>query len=210
MRSSIAKVSLLLMLMTLLSFLFSRLIPPKIITIEAEPKRVMSVSVCEEVIKHQEDALLSADPVEIYEGTPAKVDFSRDPWYKTYYTMITTQVDEGPNFAGHYTFASWGCGTECLNYVIVDTITGKIAYIPPEKLHRQYPSYNVKSNIIVMNPKEDYRDLIGKTLEEIIVNEQFSSASWSREYYEFIDDGVGEAWLPKVCGENVLDGIVAY
>ena len=61
-----------------------------------------------------------------------------------------------------------------------------------------------------MNPKEDYRDLIGKTLEEIIVNEQFSSASWSREYYEFIDDGVGEAWLPKVCGENVLDGIVAY
>jgi hypothetical protein len=34
----------------------------------------------------------------------------------------------GPNFAGHYTIAGWGCGTSCLDWGIVDARTGKVTF----------------------------------------------------------------------------------
>ncbi|HTT98951.1 MAG TPA: hypothetical protein VMF58_12940 [Rhizomicrobium sp.] len=34
----------------------------------------------------------------------------------------------GPNFAGHYRLASWGCGTGCLNWGLVDLKTGRVAF----------------------------------------------------------------------------------
>lgn len=33
----------------------------------------------------------------------------------------------GPNFAGHYALASWGCGTGCLDWALVDLRTGKVS-----------------------------------------------------------------------------------
>jgi len=34
----------------------------------------------------------------------------------------------GPNFAGHYRLASWGCGTGCLSWGVVDLKTGRVAF----------------------------------------------------------------------------------
>jgi hypothetical protein len=34
----------------------------------------------------------------------------------------------GPNFAGHYTIAGWGCGASCLDWGIVDARTGKVTF----------------------------------------------------------------------------------
>ncbi len=34
----------------------------------------------------------------------------------------------GPNFAGHYTIAGWGCGAGCLDWGVVDARTGKVAF----------------------------------------------------------------------------------
>lgn len=31
-------------------------------------------------------------------------------------TMIRTQAKQGPNFAGHYTVAIWGCGSGCRQF----------------------------------------------------------------------------------------------
>ena len=40
--------------------------------------------------------------------------------------MIRTQARMGPNFAGHFTLAHWGCGSPCMSFVIVDARSGNI------------------------------------------------------------------------------------
>jgi hypothetical protein len=41
-------------------------------------------------------------------------------------TQIREQASAGPNFAGHFTIARWGCGSPCIAFVIVDSKTGNI------------------------------------------------------------------------------------
>ena len=64
--------------------------------------------------------------LERFEGVPAQVDFSTNPDMLRFVTRITEGAKEGPNFAGHYTLISWGCGTECQSGVVVDAQTGAI------------------------------------------------------------------------------------
>lgn len=45
-------------------------------------------------------------------------------------TAIREAAAKGPNFAGHYTIAEWGCGSGCMSSVIVDAITGKVFAAP--------------------------------------------------------------------------------
>jgi hypothetical protein len=45
---------------------------------------------------------------------------------KTFRTMIRNAVKRGPNFAGAYTIAPWGCGTSCLSIAVVDVRTGEV------------------------------------------------------------------------------------
>jgi hypothetical protein len=39
-------------------------------------------------------------------------------------------MEEGVNFDGHFVVATWGCGTGCGQFAIVDAITGKV-FAPP-------------------------------------------------------------------------------
>jgi hypothetical protein len=45
-------------------------------------------------------------------------------------TVIREAMAGGVNFAGHYVVASWGCGTGCIQFAVVDAITGEV-YAPP-------------------------------------------------------------------------------
>jgi len=67
----------------------------------------------------------------IFKGKPAAVDLSSDPQARTYRTQLRRQAGEGPNFAGHYKIAIWGCGSSCQQFAIVDSQTGRV-YFPPE------------------------------------------------------------------------------
>ncbi|MBS1914073.1 MAG: hypothetical protein JST22_18950 [Bacteroidetes bacterium] len=49
---------------------------------------------------------------------------------KLYRTAIKEGAKEGPNFAGSYTVVTWGCGTACLMFAIVDGRTGKVFVAP--------------------------------------------------------------------------------
>jgi hypothetical protein len=76
------------------------------------------------------------------------------PKAKLYRTAIRKAVRRGPNFAGHYTVAGWGCGTECGVFVIVDDSTGKV-YEPPEisrsvDLGFDGPHFRADSNLMVV------------------------------------------------------------
>jgi hypothetical protein len=43
-------------------------------------------------------------------------------------TRIREVARQRPNFAGHYVLATWGCGAECVSYVIVDTTSGQVYF----------------------------------------------------------------------------------
>jgi len=45
-------------------------------------------------------------------------------------TKILAGAKNGPNFAGHYTLVTWGCGMDSYMFVIVDAVNGKV-HIPP-------------------------------------------------------------------------------
>ena len=69
-----------------------------------------------------------------FEDYPATSVFSRPSatpvlttkHQKLFQTMIRRAARKGPNFAGHYTIASWGCGSDCHDYAIVDDVTGYV------------------------------------------------------------------------------------
>jgi hypothetical protein len=56
----------------------------------------------------------------------------RQPHARLYRTQLRDAAKQGaqsgPNFAGHYRLASWGCGTGCLSWGLVDLKTGRVAF----------------------------------------------------------------------------------
>jgi hypothetical protein len=41
-------------------------------------------------------------------------------------TQLTSAAAEGPNFAGHFRVATWGCGTCCVDFGIIDLKSGDV------------------------------------------------------------------------------------
>ncbi len=182
------------------SFLLGRFSAPKILEIERE---YTSVSVCDEIISKVDHN------VEIFEGKPALVNFDSLPDAKLFQTTISEQSLDGPNFAGHYTVATWGCGTECQGYAIIDAKTGDIVdYEPYLEYQVSYGlSFELDSNILTLNPKssnQEYLDSIkGSSVSEMVANN--FEAHKARIYYQLIEDN-DEAYLRTLCVENILDG----
>jgi len=48
-----------------------------------------------------------------------------------YRSVLREEAREGPNFNGHFRVASWGCGTNCIEWAVIDLETGKV-WFPPE------------------------------------------------------------------------------
>ena len=64
-------------------------------------------------------------------GRPAPVDLASHPLAARFRTRLREAADTGPNFAGYYTIASWGCGSGCIQYAIVNARDGGVSF-PPE------------------------------------------------------------------------------
>lgn len=60
-----------------------------------------------------------------FEGKPSEPRLVT-PHERKYRTTIREQAHYGPNFAGQYTLAKWGCGSPCLQFVIVDANSGSV------------------------------------------------------------------------------------
>jgi hypothetical protein len=43
-----------------------------------------------------------------------------------YRTLLRQEVTRGPNFAGHYRVAVWGCGSSCAMFAVVNLNTGRV------------------------------------------------------------------------------------
>ena len=67
----------------------------------------------------------------VYRGPVRFPDFrKRDRAFSEFRTRIREGMRDGTNFAGHYAIVSWGCGTECVDYVIGDVATGRVFGFP--------------------------------------------------------------------------------
>jgi hypothetical protein len=45
-------------------------------------------------------------------------------------TQLQHQAASGPNFAGHFTLARWGCGAGCVSWAIIDALSGNVWFSP--------------------------------------------------------------------------------
>ena len=88
---------------------------------------------------------------DIYTDEKKAPDFSTDRGSLTFKTVIEEGLRGGPNFAGHYSIVSIGCGTMCQTYKIVDLKTGKI--FSPSFASSEGVSYRLGSNLIITNPE---------------------------------------------------------
>src|SRR5260221_1470599 len=52
---------------------------------------------------------------------------------RRYRTVLRDEATKGPNFNGHYRLAEWGCGTNCVEWAILNLTTGKV-WMAPEPL----------------------------------------------------------------------------
>lgn len=64
-----------------------------------------------------------------FHGSPAK-PILKTSHQRMFKTRIREAMQNGANFAGRYTIAYWGCGTDCTDYAIIDAETGETWDLP--------------------------------------------------------------------------------
>lgn len=62
-----------------------------------------------------------------FTGTPAALVTAGSTLARTYRTRLREGAAKGPNFAGHFTLVSWGCGASCQDWAVVDARTGQVS-----------------------------------------------------------------------------------
>lgn len=76
----------------------------------------------------------SQSPLPAFKDYPAAGSFTGKPAapvlrtanQRMYRTMIRQGAAKGPNFAGHYTIADWGCGAGCVSIAVIDAKDGQV------------------------------------------------------------------------------------
>ncbi|MCL4360373.1 hypothetical protein M1555_03920 [Patescibacteria group bacterium] len=115
-----------------------------------------------------------------FEGSPSPVNFSNFPEAKTFDTRIKEVVAKGVNFAGHYTFVSWGCGTDCFGYAVIDVTSGNIIAFSKGEGGYHLGDISVNSNVVIFEPVYAGQD---------------------RRYYQVRDENNGTSIFDLVCTE---------
>jgi hypothetical protein len=104
-------------------------------------------------IKFEPHILFTDFPVDsVYNNQEITIDWTSNKDAKRFKTRITeTCNNEGVNFAGHYCFVFWGCGSPCQSSVMVDALTGKIY----DGLNAALGYYfKIDSRMVIVNPPD--------------------------------------------------------
>jgi hypothetical protein len=83
--------------------------------------------------------------------------------HRRFQTAIREGAKEGPNFSGHYTIVSWGCGTACSALAVVDSNSGEVfdgpfgpssrasvSWGPPPFMEDSGLYHNINSRLLVV------------------------------------------------------------
>jgi hypothetical protein len=66
---------------------------------------------------------------EHFAGSPAEPVLSA-PDARKFRTVLRDNAKSGPNLAGHFTLARWGCGAGCISWAIIDANSGVVWMAP--------------------------------------------------------------------------------
>jgi hypothetical protein len=100
-----------------------------------------------------------------FSGKPAAVNLRSHRKARLFRTMLRLGAEKGPNFAGHYTVATWGCGSDCRMVAVIDAITGKVFFAPFQV--STGASFRIDSRLLVANESEIERYLGGEAMLDV-------------------------------------------
>ena len=75
-----------------------------------------------------------------YTGENAQIQLGNDAEAKLFRTRLRQWSTHKVNFAGHYILATWGCGTDCSQIMIIDAVSGHV-------FHPKSISTNIAANV---------------------------------------------------------------
>lgn len=103
------------------------------------------------------DSLFSQYKIsEVFNGISAPLNLNSDSEAMNFKTRLTAVYKSAPNFAGHYTFEYWGCGSSCQRAAVIDHNTGRVYFLAETAA----VGFEVKndSNLIVLNPTDETKE----------------------------------------------------
>jgi len=117
----------------------------------------------------------------IYSGQMSPINLKSNRTARVYKTTISESYKQnGVNFAGHYSFVYWGCGSPCTGCAIIDVRTGKV-YSGPDSGF----GYNFKkdSRLLIVNPKDTISNSGQNPWDEVYTEEIWL---WKEKLKKFI------------------------
>ncbi|MCC6591259.1 MAG: hypothetical protein IT168_31530 [Bryobacterales bacterium] len=116
-----------------------------------------------------------------WSGPKAPVRLVR-PDERLFRTRLKAAAQEEPNFAGHYRFANWGCGSVCVAGAIVDLKTGDV-YPPPKAVEGSGWDRWIVAGGFIDGPLIDFR---ADSRLLIVRQPGVDSAYQEARYYEWL------------------------
>lgn len=107
------------------------------------------------------DALMAKYPGGApFKGKPAAVNLASHKDARMFRTRLREAAPKGPNFAGHMTVVTWGCGTSCQTVALIDARNGRVYFGPTASLGVKH---RLPSRLLVVNPPEEIKEAYGDT-----------------------------------------------
>ncbi len=160
---------------------------------------------CERVLEKWAEANPeAAQDRSLYAGAIAAVDYDGSPLKQAgeFKTAIDEAVAAGPNFAGKYTVAQWGCGTGCQGHAVVNVESGKIIAFGPQT--EAGLGISPESPVMITNPKENFPPIA--EMQKADLQTLTSLANIPREYYVLVGNNDSNVGIQKICTENPFEG----
>jgi hypothetical protein len=94
-----------------------------------------------------------------FHGRPARPRLT-SPSLRRFRTVLRTAAAEGPNFAGHYTIAMWGCGSPCVSLAVIDAVNGSVTFVSNPSARP--PMFSRESRLVVFDDASYLTDSLGR------------------------------------------------
>ena len=105
------------------------------------------------------DALMAKYPAGVpFKGKPSAVNLASHKDARMFRTRLREAAPTGPNFAGHMTVVTWGCGTSCQTVALIDARNGRVYFGPTASLGVKH---RLASRLLVVNPPEEVKKAYG-------------------------------------------------
>lgn len=144
---------------------------------------------CDDDLRGKKTPSFSEFEVEVESSPQSSIDFSSLPRAENWKKRINDAYSKGMNFSGHYVIASWGCGTGCLQNVIINTKTGKVSHPKEIGLIISRPTRFSESALAKLDISDDGQIHFKKNSSLLIAIGKLGEASRKVGVYHFQWDG---------------------